>query len=378
MSRDLILVAFALMTWGVGEGMFLFFEPLYLQEMGASPLEIGAILGGVGIAMTIAYLPAGYLSDRFGRRPMLVTAWILGTTATWVMALSRSLPTFVLGIGLYGFTSFVVVPLNSYVTAARGKWSVARAITFISAAFNFGAILGPLLGGWIGEQVGLHFSFLAAAFIFLLSTSIILFIRPQPVEISTFDRGRFGFGGLLNERFMRYLVVIFIVMFAMYLPQPLSQNFLQNERGISLFQIGQLISARSAGIVILNLTLGQLNARIGFIIAQAAMALFTILIWHGTSFYHYALGYLLLGSYQTARSLAVAQGRALTQASNMGMAYGMIETVMSLAIILAPPLAGYLYTQNPVWIYSFSTMLIILSILITFFFSPLKASDLRS
>jgi hypothetical protein len=34
MSRDLILVALALMTWGVGEGMFLFFEPLYLQEMG--------------------------------------------------------------------------------------------------------------------------------------------------------------------------------------------------------------------------------------------------------------------------------------------------------------------------------------------------------
>jgi len=378
MSRDLILVAFALMTWGVGEGMFLFFEPLYLQEMGASPLEIGAILGGVGIVMTIAYLPAGYLSDRFGRRPMLVSAWILGTTATWVMALSGTLPIFVLGIGLYGFTSFVVVPLNSYVTAARGKWSVARAITFISAAFNFGAILGPLLGGWIGEQVGLHFSFLAAAFIFLLSTSIILFIRPQHVEISSYDRGRFGFGGLLNERFMRYLVMIFIVMFAMYLPQPLSQNFLQNERGISLFQIGQLISARSAGIVILNLTLGQLNARIGFIIAQATMAMFTILIWHGTSFYQYTLGYILLGSYQTARSLAVAQGRALTQASNMGIAYGMIETVMSLAIILAPPLAGYLYTQNPVWIYSFSTMFIILSILITFFFSPLKASDLTS
>ena len=378
MSRDLILVAFALMTWGVGEGMFLFFEPLYLQEMGASPLEIGAILGGVGIVMTIAYLPAGYLSDRFGRRPMLVSAWILGTTATWVMALSGTLPIFVLGIGLYGFTSFVVVPLNSYVTAARGKWSVARAITFISAAFNFGAILGPLLGGWIGEQVGLHFSFLAAAFIFLLSTSIILFIRPQHVEISSYDRGRFGFGGLLNERFMRYLVMIFIVMFAMYLPQPLSQNFLQNERGISLFQIGQLISARSAGIVILNLTLGQLNARIGFIIAQATMAMFTILIWHGTSFYQYTLGYILLGSYQTARSLAVAQGRALTQASNMGIAYGMIETVMSLAIILAPPLAGYLYTQNPVWIYSFSTMFIILSILITFFFSPLKSSDLTS
>ncbi len=73
MSRDLVLIACALMTWGLGEGMFYFFQPLYLQELGADPLKIGSILGLVGLATMLAYLPAGYLSDRIGRRPLIWT-----------------------------------------------------------------------------------------------------------------------------------------------------------------------------------------------------------------------------------------------------------------------------------------------------------------
>ena len=64
MSRDLILIIFSLMTWGIGEGMFLFFQAPYLEQLGADPLEIGRILGLVSTAMAVTHLPAGYLSDR--------------------------------------------------------------------------------------------------------------------------------------------------------------------------------------------------------------------------------------------------------------------------------------------------------------------------
>ena len=40
MSADLILVAFSLFTWGIGEGMFFYFQPIYLQELGADPERI--------------------------------------------------------------------------------------------------------------------------------------------------------------------------------------------------------------------------------------------------------------------------------------------------------------------------------------------------
>ena len=78
MARDLILVAISLFTWGLGEGAFLSFQPLYLQQLGADPLRIGAILGGYGLAATLAHIPAGYIADRLGRRPVMWAAWIVG------------------------------------------------------------------------------------------------------------------------------------------------------------------------------------------------------------------------------------------------------------------------------------------------------------
>ncbi len=79
MSRDLILLGFSLMTWGVGEGMFFIFQPLYLQQLGANPVTIGAIFGAAGIAMTVAHIPAGHLADRIGRKPLLLASWILAS-----------------------------------------------------------------------------------------------------------------------------------------------------------------------------------------------------------------------------------------------------------------------------------------------------------
>jgi len=375
MSRDLILVALSLVTWGVGEGMFLYFEPIYLQQLGADPVLIGSILGGVGIVMAVSYLPAGFLSDRFGRRPMLRLAWLFGVGATWIMALAKSLPVFVLGMAVYGFTSFVTVPLNSYITHARGKWSVGRTITLISASFNFGVILGPLIGGWVGDRYGLHLTFLIAAFIFVISTIIIFLISAQPVVEFDGQTDKGSWKDLINRRYFQYLFVIFFVAFALYLPQPLSQNFLQNQRGLNLEQIGQLIATRSLGIVVINLVLGQINARLGYLIAQMCMAAFTLLLWRGSSMPWYFVGYFLLGSYQTARSLAIAQGRSLIEAAYMGVGYGLLETAMTIAIILAPPLAGVLYQTNPTYIYSVSLVFILMAIIITKLFSPLKTID---
>lgn len=356
--------------------MFIFFQPLYLQELGANPVMIGSILGIVGVAMTLAHLPAGYLSDRFGRRPVLWAAWGTATLAAWVMALARSLPFFVVGATLYGMTAFVSGPMNSYITAARGRWTVARALTLISATYNTGAILGPLLGGWIGQNLGLRWCFGIAGVLFLVSTGIVLFIQSQPVEIAPGDGQGTHWAGLLNGRYLTFILVIFISLYCMYVPQPLSQNFLQNERGLSLENIGSIISLRSAGVVFLNLTLGQVNARYGFLIAQLFMGGFAFLIWKGNAMPWYLAGYFLMGSFQTARSLAAAQARALVKASNMGLAYGMLETIGGMVIIFGPPLAGALYSINPNWPYLAGVIGCGIGLVISALFIPLKPEEI--
>jgi MFS family permease len=356
MYRDLILIAVGLFTWGIGEGMFLLFQPLYLEELGASPVAIGAILGGWGTAMAISHLPAGYLSDRIGRTPMLKAAWVLGTVSTLLMAASQTLPVFVAGLLIYGITAFVISPLNSYVTAARGRFSVARAITLISASFNLGAILGPILGGMIADRWGLGQIYPAAAVIFVVSTVFILQVRPQPVEAR--PTGGVQTELRINRRYVFFLGTVFLAMFAMYLPQPLSPNFLQTYHNLTFAQIGQLGSISSLGIVALNLVLGQMNVRFGFLLGQIFVGIFAILLWRGSGMPAFMLAYLLLGGYRAARALANARARELIHASQMGLAYGLVETSAAGAMILASLTAGYLYSRDPIFIYIASLVLI--------------------
>ena len=368
MTPGFILVGVALFTWGMGEGMFLYFIPLYLEQLGANPIAIGLTLSGFGFVMMITHIPAGYLADRIGRRPMIQAGWILGALSAGMMGLVTSLPLFVVGYVIYGMTGFVMSPLFSYVTAARGKLTAGRAMTLTSAMYNLGAVIGPVSGGWIGEHFELRTIFLYATVVFVFSTGVILFLKPQPRDES--DGKNTGRQLLTNTRFLGFLGVIFLVMFATYLPQPLSPNFLQNERGISLGQLGLLGSLGSLGNVAFNLVLGQLNARLGFVLGQVFVALFALSLWKGTGQAWYMLGYFLMGGFRAARMLATAQVRVLIHQAQMGLAYGMTEAGNSMALILSPLLAGYLYDIDPASIYSLSLLLITIGIIISLIFAP--------
>ena len=64
----------------------------------------------------------------------------------------------------------------------------------------------------------------------------------------------------------------------MYLPQVLTPNYLSNQGGYDLSQIGLLFSVSSIGVVVLNLVLGSMPALTGFLMGQAAVILFTLVL----------------------------------------------------------------------------------------------------
>jgi MFS family permease len=366
MRRDISLIALAMFIWGIGEGMFIYFQSIYMAQMGANPEKIGIILSAAGFVFTIVHIPAGYFADRIGRKPLLLASWILGVVAIGVQAAAKNLPLLVVGILLYGFTAFVSSPLSSYLTAARGKLSVGRILTLISAFYNLGGVIGSIMGGWIGDKYGLNKNYLVAFVIVSISSILMFFIQSQPIERhSPIEKSS---GSFLKPIYLAYLGVIFLAGFAMVLAQPLTPIFLSEQRGLSVEIIGRLYAMSSIGMVILSLALGQLPARVGYLVSQLAVGLFTLIIWKGTGLPWIAVGLCFLGGYRTARSLAAAQSRELVPPGKMGVAYGITETIGGSAFVLAPLLAGVLYTRNPVQVYIVAGILIMSTLIITLLF----------
>lgn len=363
MNHDFVILVFSLMLWGIGEGLFFSFIPLYLQDIGAKPVQIGGILGGLSFAAMLCHLPAGYLADKFGRRTIIVSAWAIGLLATIFMFLSKSLPFFVISLFLYGATGFVLAPLNSYISHAAPKGSLNRLLTLISASYNFGYMFGPLIGGFLAERVGLRYLFLFASILFAISTSLIFALRPQPITPA--PKGIAFFRSIFNLRFSIFIFVISLTIFATYLPQPLSPNYLQNQKFLSLSTIGFLFFVNGGGIVAFNLILGTFSPFIGIILSQILLSLFSFLLINTTSIPVFALAFFILGSYRATHTVSVAQLRNYINPESMGLAYGFAESVFALAMILASFFAGYLYDLNPSAMYSVSILLTLLSLSLT-------------
>ena len=367
MSRDLKIVSAAMLTWGLGEGMFYIFQPLYIQQFGADPVLIGTILGINGLVMTVGQIPAGYLADKVGRRSLMWASWVFGLISTWVMALAPSLWVFVIGLLMYGITSSVMAPLNTYIQDVRGSWKVGRALTFTSAAYNLGAVLGPIIGGLLGERFNLRLVYYAAGVIFIISTTIIFFAGKDVKEVHVTQPGEAHL--LKNKRFMGMVVLIFLVVFAAILPQSLAANFLQNQRGLSLSRIGQLGALGGLGSAGLMLLLGHLPSVTAMLIGQAGVGLFAVLLWQGAGLFWYGAAYLFLGGYRLIRAMTLALVQPAVRAKEVGLAFGIVETVNSLAFVVAPVAAGFLYDWRPISIFPVSFGVLVVTIILTLIFA---------
>jgi len=369
MNRDLRLVILAMFTWGIGEGMFIFFQPLALSYWGASPVFIGIIYGISGLINVLVQLPVGYITDRIGPHAPMVASWVVGVIGAVVMAAASSLAFFSAGLLVYGLSMMVLTPLNSYLTRVRGSWSTQRVLTTTSAAFNLGAVIGPIVGGWIGNQYSIRSIYMYSILILVISTAIIMASSHQaPLSIS----GRQAGGGnlKLDKRMAIMLGLFFMSFFSLYFAQPLSPNFLQDVHGLDLEKIGALGSISSLGNTFILLAFGGMKSFNGIIIGHALVAGFAAAFWLGNQWLVFAAGYFLLGGYRLARSMIIAHTMPQVPPEEIGKAYGMIETMAAIAVILAPPIAGWVYSLKPSLIFLCSLIMVAISLLANLLILP--------
>ncbi len=379
MNRNLLLVALSLLMWGLGESLFLYFQPLYLQQLGADSIAIGSILGGVGVMLALTLIPTGLLCDKFGSRNIMWSSWFIGVVAAAMMAMAESLTVFVIGYLLYGMTGFGAIAMNVYVTSSRGNLSVGRTLTFISGMYNLGAVIGPVIGGLISDKLGFRSIYFIAAAVFLISTIIILFVKKsakihpaehnEPFPVTSF---------LKNPRFLMFLATLFITVFALYLPQPFTPSFLQNQQNLSPSTIGVMGSIGNLGTAVATLVLGSMSSLAGMVIGQLWIVTFSGIFLFGKTTWLFGIGYFFIGGFRLYRAMALAEARTMVHPGQTGLLYGIIETINSFAIILAPVIAGILYKTAPALMYEISMAVLLLLLILNLLISRKKQLTSRS
>jgi DHA1 family tetracycline resistance protein-like MFS transporter len=181
MNKSLVVILAAMVLDAAGIGLILPILPALLREL-TGQSEISTLYGVVlalYALMQFLFSPLlGVLSDRFGRRPVLLLSLGGATIDYLVMALVPSLWVVVLGRVLAGITGANMATAGAYVADITPEADRAGRFGQMGACFGAGFIVGPALGGFLGEW-WLHAPFLAAAVLNGINFAMALFVLPE-------------------------------------------------------------------------------------------------------------------------------------------------------------------------------------------------------
>ena len=178
-NRSLVLLTASSAFRSMTQNALLTFLPVYLAyEMGYSPLWVGAgmfALQATGFAATPI---AGHLSDRMGRRSIMMTSMGMTAVVLVFMAMAGKSTAFIVFIAVLGFFLYAIRPvLQAWLLESTPKNMGGTSIGILFGAQALGASIAPLIGGIIADRYGL-----ITTFWFLAGTIVVanLFILAMP------------------------------------------------------------------------------------------------------------------------------------------------------------------------------------------------------
>ena len=208
----------------VGFGLIMPVLPALIEEVGHMDLADAAYIGGWMFAAfslaQFAFSPMmGNLSDRFGRRPLLLLA-IFGLGVDYLFsALAPSIFWLFVGRVIAGVCGSSYVIANAYIADVTAPEDRARAFGMVGAAFGVGFVLGPAIGGLLGE-LGPRVPFYVAAGISMLNLVYGWFVLPEtlpPEKRRAFEWSRSNpFGAFKVFRQYQGVVPLCAVLFVYF------------------------------------------------------------------------------------------------------------------------------------------------------------------
>lgn len=165
MNRSIFSIVLVVAIDAIGIGLIFPILPSLLEELTGSG-EVSTIYGiilAAYAAMQFVFAPIlGMLSDRYGRRPVMIVSLAGAAIDYLIMAFTPALWVLVVGRIVAGITSANVSAAGAYIADITDERDRAQRFSWMSAAFGIGFIVGPILGGLLSTW-WLHAPFLAAA-----------------------------------------------------------------------------------------------------------------------------------------------------------------------------------------------------------------------
>jgi len=364
----LVCILITILLDMVGLGIIVPVLPELLEELTGGSVAEAAVIGGylvfVYALMQFVFSPVlGNLSDRFGRRPVLLAS-LLGLTFDYLMmAIAPVVWYLFIGRFIAGVAGAAVATATAYMADITPPHKRTHRFGLIGAAFGLGFIIGPVIGGELGE-FGPRVPFYAAAALAFANFLFGLLVLPE--SLPRRNRRRFDirranpFGALVALK--RYPIVLWLLL-VLFLFTLSAQAFpsVFNYFTIEVFdfsssQIGRALGAFGIGFAICQaLLVGPLVKRFG----EMAVTIFGMLAaagaFIGVSFNDSVLwlyGYIMLGALSGLAAPAINGVLSRQVPDNaQGELQGAVNAANSLATIIGPLAATQIFsffTRNPI------------------------------
>lgn len=179
-KRNIVILFFTMIVVMLGFGMIIPILPFYIEHFGASGKGLGALMATFSIMQFIFSPIWGALSDRYGRKPILMIGVLGNVVAQVLMGLSTQLWMLFVARALAGILSSATLPTAmAYISDSTSDDQRSSGMGIIGAAQGIGMVLGPGIGGWLATPESLQLPFFVAAGFSALALVFIMVIFPE-------------------------------------------------------------------------------------------------------------------------------------------------------------------------------------------------------
>lgn len=354
-NKNLWILFFTMIVIMLGFGMIIPILPFYVKSFGASGSALGALMATYGLLQFIFAPIWGSLSDRYGRKPILMIGVLGNAIAQLLFGLSSALWMLFAARILAGVLSSATLPTAmAYIGDSTSKEQRGGGMGMIGAAMGIGMVLGPGLGGVLAAR-SLSTPFFLASGLSTLALLLIYFVLPEPLHAAE----RAGAGkiaglqlgvlwGALRSSLGVLLLMSFLLTFALTNFEAIFGLYASDRYAYTPQQVGGiltvigLISAAMQGVATGPLTrrfgevnvirVSLLNSALAFFLMTQAQSAWQIL---ATVCYFVFSNALLNPAVSSLISKRASGGQ--------GAAMGANNSFQSLGRVVGPLWAGNLY-----------------------------------